>query len=527
MDEELDVTKLKYVLYARKSTTDETRQVRSIPDQIDDCQRLAVRMGLNVVNVLEETKSAKKPNQRPIFKKMLADIKSGVYDAILAWNPDRLARNMLEGGAIIDMIDEGQIKDLKFVTHHFTKDANGKMLLGMSFVLSKQYSDDLSQKVTRGVRKSFLEGKTPTPKHGYINENGVYTPDGDNFELICDAWKMRHDGDSLQVITKYLNDNGYSRTVKKTGRKIDMDTKILTDLFKDPFYYGVLIQANQTVDLRELYGFQSAVTEEIYNQIQEQGNRRLKPLNTRRKMTFYPLKALVRCYFCSHNMVVGPSTSRTGRKLLYYRCDYELCIRNSEENRNKPKTDPTKLKASVRAKIIFDWIYEFLDKNFNLTEEDYQQYYNHLVALTGSKREKVKIQIHSKEASLKTVDREIKELSLSILKPQQPTVKKIGENRLKELEVEQFQLTDAIKKLKATLTDPEKDKLSLEQFLNLSKEASIRVQSGDAVEKDVICRQIFLNLNIENEKVLSYQLKPHFEEMVKIHQQRTSRSERN
>ncbi len=47
---------------------------------------------------------------------------------------------MLEGGEIIDLIDQGIIKDLKFKTHFFTKDANGKMLLGMTFVLSKQYS---------------------------------------------------------------------------------------------------------------------------------------------------------------------------------------------------------------------------------------------------------------------------------------------------------------------------------------------------------------------------------------------------
>lgn len=161
-DENLDVTQLKYVLYARKSTEDETRQVKSIPDQIDECILLANRLGLNVVKpYLEESKSAKRPNNRPIFTQMLNNLKSGKYDGILAWHPDRLARNMLEGGMLIDMIDEGIIKDLKFVTHHFTKDANRKMLLGMAFVLSKQYSDKLSQDVTRGVRSDLSEDKSP------------------------------------------------------------------------------------------------------------------------------------------------------------------------------------------------------------------------------------------------------------------------------------------------------------------------------------------------------------------------------
>ena len=43
---------------------------------------------------------------------------------------------MKEGGEIIDMIDYGSIKDLQFVTHTFSNDANGKMLLGMAFVMS-------------------------------------------------------------------------------------------------------------------------------------------------------------------------------------------------------------------------------------------------------------------------------------------------------------------------------------------------------------------------------------------------------
>lgn len=86
MDEEIDFTKLKYVLYARKSTDDPQRQVRSIGDQIFECKQLAARIGINIIKVLEETKSAKKPNQRPVFRQMLSDLKNGVYDGIMHKN---------------------------------------------------------------------------------------------------------------------------------------------------------------------------------------------------------------------------------------------------------------------------------------------------------------------------------------------------------------------------------------------------------------------------------------------------------
>ncbi len=206
-------TKLRYVLYVRKSSEDEFRQVKSIPDQIDECLAFAARGQLQVFGkLIIETKSAKTPGKRPVFRQMLTDIYNGKYDAILAWNPDRLARNMLEGGEIINMVDEGIIKDLKFVTHHFTKDANGKMLLGMAFVLSKQYSDKLlSQDVTRGVRSDLAEGKSPAPKYGYVrDESEPYRPDDRNHELICDAWSMRVKGEPIETITKYLNDQGFT-----------------------------------------------------------------------------------------------------------------------------------------------------------------------------------------------------------------------------------------------------------------------------------------------------------------------------
>ena len=63
---------------------------------------------------------------------------------ILAWNPDRLAGNMLKAGMLIDMVNNEVIKDFKFITHVFSSDTNGKILLGMAFLLSKQYSDKLN-----------------------------------------------------------------------------------------------------------------------------------------------------------------------------------------------------------------------------------------------------------------------------------------------------------------------------------------------------------------------------------------------
>lgn len=124
-----------YVIYARKSTKGKKknqdgkqveRQERSIPDQIKDCKALAKREGLKVVDILKEEKSARKSANREVFEEMMDEIKSKKsYNAIICWHPDRLGRNMKDAGEIIDLIDRGIIKDLKFSQFSFQRDPNG------------------------------------------------------------------------------------------------------------------------------------------------------------------------------------------------------------------------------------------------------------------------------------------------------------------------------------------------------------------------------------------------------------------
>jgi DNA invertase Pin-like site-specific DNA recombinase len=511
MEEELDYTKLRYVLYARKSTTDETRQVRSIDDQMHDCQQLAKRLGLRVVAILREEKSAKKPNQRPIFRQMLKDLKDKKYDGILAWNPDRLARNMLEGGTIIHMIDENQITDLKFVTHYFTKDANGKMLLGMAFVLSKQYSDDLSQKVTRGVRRSFDEGKSPAPKHGYIrDEEGFYRPDGKSFDLICEAWQMRREGTSLEKIAQYMNDNNYERIVKSSGAKIRMTADILsTQVFTNPFYFGILIseKTDKQVDLREQYDFVPATDEETYRIVQNLYRNRSKPYN-RRRSTFYPLKMMILCGYCNKPMYSAPSRSAHSGVYLNYRCDNEDCIR----------IDPAKkIKKTTRVITILKFIYQLLEERLHFSEEDYRKYYEDMLAIADQQRELLLNQRNSKQTILSYISREIRDRSLQVGK-HDPNSRIAKENYayIEKLEQEEDDTTQELSAIKEQLGNPAEEALTIEGFLNLAKNAAKAVKMGDAIVKDKICRLIFLNLVVDEEKVLSFQAKPPFDKMLKM-----------
>lgn len=487
----IDLTNLRYVLYVRKSTEDDGRQVRSIDDQIKDCRKLADDLGLNVVDVIRESRSAKQPGHRPLFAQMLKDIEAKKYDAILCWHPDRLCRNMLEGGYIINMLDEGTLKDMRFNSHQFSNDANGKMLLGMLFVFSKNYSDDLSAKVGRGIQGNFEDGKSAgAPKIGYTRDDvtGYYEPN-EFFDTVKEAWTMRAAGVSLEAVTDYLLEQGVHRVTKniKKQRILKPTKSTVSNMFHDPIYYGVLIQANQTVNLREITNFKPMIDKATYDYVQALGYGRKRGVVDQGRVKFYPLRGLVYCAVCNGPKYMGPGKNKTGsgKHVLSYTCKNKACDR-------APR--------SLRAKHIFNSIYAMLE-GLELAEGAYERYSREIDGYTDEKIIAIKQQVHSKRGRLAHVKAEIDERALSVgrLSETSPAYKP-NMDALEGLTSQQAELEDQIAKLEEKVQNPSKIKLNKQEFLNLVKTAADKMKAGSAVEKDVLCRILFLNLRVDNEK---------------------------
>src|SRR3989338_8936506 len=102
----------KFFLYARKSTDVEDKQVLSIDAQLTELREYALREGITISAEIIEKQSAKVPG-RPLFNKMIKEIET-FGGNILAWNPDRLARNSVDGGKIIYLLETGKLASLKF-----------------------------------------------------------------------------------------------------------------------------------------------------------------------------------------------------------------------------------------------------------------------------------------------------------------------------------------------------------------------------------------------------------------------------
>jgi DNA invertase Pin-like site-specific DNA recombinase len=161
---------MRYFIYARKSTDDEDRQILSIEAQLVELRQYAQREKICVVKELVEAKTAKKPG-RPIFNDMLLAIERGAANGILAWHPDRLARNSIDGGKIIYLVDQSIIKSLLFPTYRFDDNAQGKFMLSIAFGQSKYYIDALSENIRRGIRLKLSKGLWPQwAPIGYLND---------------------------------------------------------------------------------------------------------------------------------------------------------------------------------------------------------------------------------------------------------------------------------------------------------------------------------------------------------------------
>ncbi|MFH1415348.1 MAG: recombinase family protein, partial [Elusimicrobiota bacterium] len=161
---------MKYLLYARKSTEDEERQVMSIEAQLEELKQFAEKESLSVIETFTESKSAKTPG-RPVFNQMIERIKSSKEPlGLLVWHPDRLARNSVDGGQIIYLIDTGKIVSLKSPTFWFEPTPQGLFMLQVAFGQSKYYSDNLSENIKRGNRQKLRRGEWATlAPVGYVN----------------------------------------------------------------------------------------------------------------------------------------------------------------------------------------------------------------------------------------------------------------------------------------------------------------------------------------------------------------------
>lgn len=229
----------KYILYARKSTDTEDKQVLSIEAQLAELRKFAKDNDLVVIDELIEKRTAKIPG-RPVFNSMIKRIENGKANGILAWHPDRLARNSIDGGQIIYLLDQTILNYLRFPVFQFENTSQGKFMLSIMFGQSKYYVDNLSENTKRGLRARVRNGDFPSQApFGYLNDSRSKTIvlDKRYAPLVKEIFeKYARGNQTMSQLADFLRDNG---AITRTG-KVFKDDKVKS-ILQNPFYYGYFI----------------------------------------------------------------------------------------------------------------------------------------------------------------------------------------------------------------------------------------------------------------------------------------------
>ena len=238
---------MKYFAYCRKSTESEDRQLLSIPAQKRELNEYAKKHNLEVLDVISESASAYKLG-RIEFNRMIQRVQDGEAEGILVWAYNRLARNAVDGGAIIHLLDTEDLKEIRTPSSSTNGSGNSKFMLQLEFAMSKKSSDDNSESVKRGNREKILKGWHhrkhlgyqfyESPEHGWEK---ILIPDQERFELLQKAIYLVLTGKSVSYTLNKLNNDWGFRTpkTKKMGNKPLVESSFYRILHNE-FYCGWL-----------------------------------------------------------------------------------------------------------------------------------------------------------------------------------------------------------------------------------------------------------------------------------------------
>ena len=312
----------KYVLYARKSTESEERQVLSIDSQIKEMLLLAERDGLEIVAMKRESHSAKETGQRPVFNEIIEEIRDGKYNGILTWAPDRISRNAGDLGKIVDLMDAGKLNEIRTFGQSFSNNPNEKFLLMILGSQAKLENDNRGINVKRGLRTRCEMGLWPgIAPVGYLNQKHM----DKKCQVILDV-------ERAPVVKKMYEKMAYE---KWSGRKIyhwlrfelNFQTRsnkplALSNVYRtlqSTFYYGVFEYPKGSGNWYQ-GKHEPIVDKELFDKVQEQ----LKRDNIVRQSKEFAFTKLMTCGLCGSGISAEEKYKQlkdgTSAKYIYYGC---------------------------------------------------------------------------------------------------------------------------------------------------------------------------------------------------------------
>jgi DNA invertase Pin-like site-specific DNA recombinase len=286
--------KVKYCLYARKSTEQEDKQVLSIDSQIAEMEKMAANDGLEIAIRKKESHSAKEAGQRPVFNEIVEELKQGKFNGILTWAPDRIARNAGDLGRIVDLMDQKRLVEIRTYGQKFMNTPNDKFMLMILGSQAKLENDNKVINVRRGLRARAAMGLRPSvAPTGYLNSKNK----DEKCQVIVDPLRAPV---VKQMFEKVAYENYSGRRIYRWLKEIDFKNKNgkyitlgnIYRMLRMTFYYGVF---EYPVDSGEWYTGKHTpiISKELFDAVQEK-------IKVEKKKAYGREFAFTRMFHCAY-----------------------------------------------------------------------------------------------------------------------------------------------------------------------------------------------------------------------------------
>lgn len=299
----------KAIVYSRVSSKEQEKEGFSIPAQLKLLNEYAKKNNLTVVKEYSEVETAKSSG-RTEFNNMLALLKENcdVKD-ILVEKTDRLYRNFKDYVILEDydltvhLVKEGQILNKESRSHE-------KFIHGIKVLMAKNYLDNLSEEVRKGIQEKVLQGEYPNiAPVGFYNNKETHNieMDEDQARLVRKIFELYATGEySLWTLKKKIVEEGLTKCLRNPNIPASRIARIL----QAPVYISKILFKGKLYDAKH----KPIVSRELFNEVQEllkqNGKRKGK---VRKKLTYM---GLLICSNCSLDIT---GTMKEG-KYIYYHC---------------------------------------------------------------------------------------------------------------------------------------------------------------------------------------------------------------
>ena len=296
------------VLYARVSSKDQEREGFSIPAQQKLLREYAREHRLDIAWEFIDIETAKQTG-RTGFGEMIAFLEAHpACKTILVEKTDRLYRNIRDW-VTIDGLD---------VTVHFVKEgqvvsktsrSSDKFMHGIKVLMAKNYVDNLSEEVKKGMREKAEQGHWPSVAPiGYVNNLSTrrIEPDSLRGPLVAEVFRLYASGDySLKAIVAKAKAIGLTHA---RGNRPLHKSEIHRTL-QNPIYYG------EFVWLGEQYhgSHEPLITRETFDQVQAVLRRKPRARHPKQRHAFMGLLTCAKCG-------CAITAERKKGKYVYYHC---------------------------------------------------------------------------------------------------------------------------------------------------------------------------------------------------------------